>query len=451
MDELRRKKRLTELLNQDEDQTPDKARQAVDNDFYKDETVIEGDPLGPTKINTAEPERNPAGVLDPEYRGGRSLMPSQPPIDIEGEIPANKVEPKSSPNLNNVKKYEEEQTPRQKRSIANATGDLMVGASHALIGLLSGNANRAAMEYGKGNEYMAGQRKQDLADRAKLVKTAGPNGEPILTPTIEAADMQAYVEPKKGGSEKGYAPQKIKSKKTGEVQSASWNGKQFVQYDNNGNIKKTFDTDEWVGYIPDKMQSANTMQGGKDLYKVDPYTQKVTKILGVGGRGDTMGGVTKEEFDLTTKGAAKGRDIIAKTEQDIASTSEARKTLQTTNDPMTFSTTMGSLLRTAVGEKRLSDVEGARYMGDDYKGFMLRGEEYLRSKYSGQIPPTVRQNAINLVDYVNSKLKGQREATAKSYGGAPSLNEQGKKTVKKILGTEEDKTKPVDWRGKYGI
>lgn len=395
--------------------------------------------------------RKPSGVLDPEYNHTKDESIDNEPMDISGTY-----SPPAQPAENQVGRISDDQAasdlkPRDISNRQNASGDLLVGASHALLGLLSGNHNRAAMEYGKADTYLEGQRKQDLQNMSKLTKTSGPNGEPILTPTVEAADMQAYVEPKKGGSEKGYAPQKIISKKSHDVQSASWNGKQFVQYDNDGNVKKTFDTDEWVGYITPKTASANTMQGGKQVFEIDPYTGKVNNKINVAGRGDMMGGVTKEEYDITTKGAAKGRDILAKTDQDIASTTQAKRTLKTTDDPATFATTMGSLLRTAVGEKRLSDVEGARYMGDDYKGFMLRGEEYLRSKYGGQIPPTVRQNAVNLVDYVNGKLAMQRDATAKSYGGAPSLSPKGKATVKKILGTEQDTSQPKDWRGQYGI
>lgn len=362
---------------------------------------------------------------------------------------AQSMEERITPDVADVPDTQE-LTKRQKMTQQNTMADIATGAAPALIGLLSGNYNRTAMGFNQSNKYVSDLAAKDILKSKDLVKV-DVGGKPILTPASEAADMQAYVAPVKGGSGKSYTAQTIKNKDTGEVTTALWDGSNYAQKDPITGSLSTLDPQKWTKFISDKYSPANTMEGGKDVWGIDPVTGKVRKVISTPGRGSVMGGATKEEYDIITKGAGKGRDIIAKTDQDLAATREARDTIGSTQDPMTFSTTIGNLLRTAVGEKRLSDIEGAKYMGDDYKGFMLKGEEYLRSKYGGQIPETVRSNAINLADYVQRKMESQKAATVKSYSGAPSLSTKGKETVKKLLGTEGQIAPASNWKGKYGL
>lgn len=358
--------------------------------------------------------RSPAGALDPEYKAGQSIQPDvvdSPPIDLEASYT---VKAPSAPTVVPPLPVSAPQMTRDQKSVP---GDMMVGASHALLALLSGNHNRAAMEYGKADKYVSDRRKEDVASMSKLVKTKGPNGEPILTPTSEAADMVAYVPPdKKGaGSGKTYAPQMMRNPETKETKVASWDGSNLLVKNDKGEITETLDPNKWFKFVPDQALNTPTLTGGKNIDFRNAVTGKVDVGVHQAGRGDTAGGITKEAYDVMMKGAAKGRDESFKVQKDINELQSIKDDPNTLKDPAVFATNFGALMRATVGEKRLSDDEQAKFEGGKYKTFLQIGYNAMDGKINGKIPDDVIRNFKALHQSTMSKKAADLRAINQTY------------------------------------
>ncbi len=357
--------------------------------------------------------RAPAGVLDPEYQGGKSIQPdpaiNNEAIDIEGDLPNKQIDP--------VVPAVSDSQPAMTRTQTSVPGDLLVGASHALLGLLSGNHNRAAMEYGKADKYVSDRHKEDITSLSKLTKTKGPNGEPILTPTSEAADMVAYVPPdkKNGGSGKTYAPQMMKSLDGNETKVASWDGSNLLVKNDKGEVTETLDPNKWFKYVPDQALNTPTLTGGKNIDFRNAVTGKVSQGVHQAGRGDTAGGITKESYDAMMKGATKGRDESFKVQKDINELQSIKDDPNTLKDPAVFATNFGALMRATVGEKRLSDDEQAKFEGGKYKTFLQTGYNAMDGKFNGKIPDDVINNFKALHQSTMAKKAADLRAVNQTY------------------------------------
>jgi hypothetical protein len=96
----------------------------------------------------------------------------------------------------------ENKTPQEIRESKNtdlASQNFMVGASHALLGLLSGSPTGKVMNYGAGDEFLKNQQaRQDQLNNSKnLVMITDANGKPVYTQAQNAEGENPYIKPLK--------------------------------------------------------------------------------------------------------------------------------------------------------------------------------------------------------------------------------------------------------------
>lgn len=333
----------------------------------------------------------------------------------------------------------DDSTERDKLEAARA----LTGATPALLGLLFG-ASPAMAE----NQIKQGRGFYEESTPKKLTTVVGEGGKPILEDVRMAAGKEAYQKPS-AESMKGYASKLLKDPSSGHVVQGFQKGLGFV--DASGDpIPSTY-----VEYKAEKTSTARTPYGGQTLSGIDPYTGKPRTIIATPGIGNVMGEegkpILKAEAETRVSSTKKGKDLIAKHEQDISSIDDVIRELSTTKDPMVFATALGKTQRTAVGENRLSDVEGARYMGNDYKDMLTKGREWFTSKGLGEIPDSIRANAVALANYAKKKASSNKEATRRIYGGTEGLSQRGTEAVTRSLGGKEAQQQTSDWKKKYGF
>jgi hypothetical protein len=340
-------------------------------------------------------------------------------MDLIGETPDKKEAPSASSGMDS--------------RTAQTIGRMVAGATPTLFGMLFGpqQAERGIAQTQKFNA--AGK-------TSKLVPIVGPDGAPIYETPDAAIGEKVYQKPTakanttSAGSYQagqGYNP---KTKQYAQLNFNTRTGE--YQHSDGTPVENAKD---WI-FKPagEKSYMVENAAGGKDWLTLNKYdTGGVKSKFHSAGAGEIMTPkgkppMLKKEAEMQLTTTAEGKKATAKYEIESAGILSDKDTISTTKDPMVFATTTGRALRSV--EKRLSEPEQKRFMGDDYKGFMLRGSEYLRSKYGGQIPETVRQNVVNLLNAANEKVQGEKSATLQYYGAGEGLSEQGKAAVNRILG-----------------
>lgn len=349
-------------------------------------------------------------------------------IDIVGEAP----EKDSKPS---------EPSSKIDSRAAQTIGRMVAGATPTLFGMLFGPQ--------QAERGIAQTQKFGAAGKAsKLVPIVGPDGAPIYETPDAAIGEKVYQKPMAKASisatgsfqaGQGYNP------KTKQYAQLNFNTRTGEYSFSDGS--KVEDARDWI-FKPtgEKSYMVENAAGGKDWLTLNKYdTGGVKSKYHSAGAGEIMipkgkPPMLKKEAEMQLTTTAEGKKAIAKYEIESAGILTDKDIIATTKDPMVFATTTGRALRTV--EKRLNEPEQKRFMGDDYKGFMLRGEEYLRSKYGGQIPETVRQNVINLLNAANEKVQREKNSTLKYYGAGEGLSEQGKAAVNRLLGKGNESAQP---------
>lgn len=315
---------------------------------------------------------------------------------------------------------------------AQTIGRMVAGATPTLFGMLFGPQ--------QAERGIAATQKFNAAGKAsKLVPIVGTDGAPIYETPDAAIGEKVYQKPTKANATaagsyqagQGYNP---KTKQYAQLNFNTRTG-EYTQSDGS----PVSDSKDWI-FKPagEKSYMVENAAGGKDWLTLNKYDNGGVKSkFHSAGAGEIMTPkgkppMLKKEAEMQLTTTAEGKKATAKYEIESAGILSDKDTISTTKDPMVFATTTGRALRSV--EKRLSEPEQKRFMGDDYKGFMLRGSEYLRSKYGGQIPETVRQNVVNLLNAANEKVQGEKNATLQYYGAGEGLSEQGKAAVNRILG-----------------
>jgi hypothetical protein len=322
----------------------------------------------------------------------------------------------------------------------------IAGATPALMGFLFGASPATAA-----NQVTEAQNFYKAGTPSKLSIIVGPDGKPQYEDQRMAVGEQAFIKPTKGMQDRQFASVMLKNPKTNEVKMGFQQGLHFVDSDNN------VISSDFVRFVPDKETTHGTAAGGKVTYKINSLTGKVEPIISTAGIGDVMGQknnpLLKEEAQARISSAKKGQSVVAKHDEDIATIDNAIKDLSTTNDPMVFATTLGKIQRNAVGENRLSDTEGSKYMGNDYKDILTRGSEWFQSKGLGTIPSSIRNNAIALARYSRSKALADKEAARAGYAGTIGLGAKGKATIEQTIGQKTPEPKKVDtntmWKNNF--
>jgi len=371
--------------------------------------------------------------LSEDYSADKSEQAE--PLEVEAESV------KKNPPLEESKTTSSPMADQDKASFARA----ITGATPALMGLLMG-ASPAMAE----SQIKEGQAYYSSGTTKKTVLTMGPDGKPVYTDVRDSIGKQAYTKPSTAGQQQRL----LQSRRMVDLDKINDpNAKPEEKYKM---VRDTLDgpVDAMSGESlkgrrmieagTDQILRLPTPGGGVNYESYNKILDKKKPVAGALGPGEVMGPsgkpLLKQEAESVIRTAEKGKELGAALEKEGSAISADRRTVETTTDPTVFATTIGKALRTV--ESRLDEREQKRFMGDDYKGFMLRGEEYLKSKYGGQIPETVRRNFLNLLDAAKERVEFEKTANLKSYGTVEGLSKRGQEAVNRVLGKSNEPAQP---------
>lgn len=321
---------------------------------------------------------------------------------------------------------------RQQRNAANVNSDLMVGASHALLGLLSGNANRASMEYGKANQYVAGQKKQDLENLSKMVKTVGPEGKPIFTPTVEAADMQAYEAPKGGvggGAAGSFQLAQMYDPDSNRYFTVRHNSRTGEMLDMAG-APITPPANAIVRPVAPKLFTTEDVQGTKTEQEYNPYKgQKTAPLVKTGGLGAHYGVATKGQGEAIEKGLGKGQEEYQGLSGSLVDIKQAKQSLNNTKDPRVLAESVYSMVRSVESKGVLTDQDFENITGMKYMSWYKNMDNLLKTKAYGEVEE-LRNSFKGLANKIESKIQNRLESIPSRY--APQTK-RGKEALKAVV------------------
>lgn len=381
--------------------------------------------------------------LKPQMGQEPTELFTQDDIDIEGIPPVAQEQPSPAP-----------ESPARNPSGMDAQsamyiGDLAASAGPGLLSLLGGGSPAVVSNLmDKGNKYAQNRGAQEEITKANT-SVIDDNGEPLNVRTRDAMGKKPYYPSRSGslsnlGSVVSGVPANMFNPKTGD--------RAKVQQYKDGTAFR-YGTKIPITDIGDWQQDLGVANAtGTDVYGTktqDQYNKNqpsgMTRVKTTQGLGEYMGHIPQKEAESRLKDANKSK---VKTAESIATLQELkahRNTLATTNDSMTFSIAMGNILRTV--EKRLSDEEQQRFLGNDYRGILGNASNYIQGKM-GIIPQSLRNGVVEAADYIEAREKGRLKANSSSYTTKQGLNQKGRDTVDRTSGQDTESTKKVDWKNK---
>lgn len=327
-----------------------------------------------------------------------------------------------------------------------AYGDLAVAATPYLMSLFnsSGSAPEIANRYASANKYLQNRALADQVHKKELVSISNEEGSPEYVRAEDALGMEPYYQPKGSVASslvKG-VPHKMFNPITGERAIISVG---------NDNIARRIgspdpmDISHWIQDLGVGSATGTDISGTKTQEQYEKGAPELPKkqIKSTTGLGAHMGVGTKIEAETRIKEAQKGMEKSAESEKNLANLDIAEQTVKRTKDPMVFAIVVGKALRTI--EKRLSDKEQDTFMGGKYKSFALQAREIGSGKFKGEIPESIRQNALNAIRLLKEQGGAELEATKKSYSEKAGLSKAGQKIIENVSGGPGE-PKPVDNR-----
>lgn len=362
------------------------------------------------------------------------------PMDVEYELAAKQPEQAMAPEKLNTKNSSYESLDHKySDDEKQAAARFVTGAAPTLMGFLFGGSPLA-----QERSILEGQKYYDESTPKKTVLTRGPNGQPIYTDIRESIGKEAFQKPINSNQQQRL----LQSRRMADLDkindpNAKPEEKFYMVRDTlNGPVNamnnESLSGKKLIDIGQDTTLRLPTAGGGVNFEAYNKVLGTKKNIASAAGAGEIMGTsghpLLKKEAESLISSAQKGRGVVSAQEKELAGLEQDRQTLSSTQDPMVFATKVGQALRSV--EKRLSEEEQKRFMGDDYKGLLLRGEEHLKSKYGGTIPDTVRANIINLIDAAHKRISGEKRATEKAYGPGSGLSTTGQKAVNRVLGKE---------------
>ena len=386
-----------------------------------------------------------------ELRKRLLVSQDQPQIDYnqavdDSGIPIDRVPAQVEPVATPESRRDLQAKADTNRALANA----IVAAGSSLTGFMGGTATEQSSRFNQSNKYLQNIASLEADKLKKLKEIKNEAGQPEFIAESNAIGMEPYHAPLKpvagslisGMLMKGQ-PAKFINKETGDVISLAVGPDNVVRRLGH---QEPFDlTDKWVPHEGYSTPSGVDVFGSKTtdiVAKAAPNIKRNAKSTQ--GLGSYMGGIPLEEAKSRLKEAAKGKEKVAESLAIIGELEASEKKLSKTNDAMTFSIGVGQALRTV--EKRLSEDEQKRFMGDSYRSVFQNAENYLQGKM-GIIPPNIREGVLEAIKYLKQKEQGKVKSNQKSYSSAEGLNKKGLETVKRTSGQDpKQPTESNDWR-----
>lgn len=308
---------------------------------------------------------------------------------------------------------------RQERQTENAQNDFMVGASQALISLLTGNHNKAVMGFDKGNKYVQDRRNEDRTDLKTLVKT-NQNGKPIYTPSIEAADMEAYNAPSKAAGSNGAANSfqltQAYDPATDTYSTIRFNTRTGEAADASGNIV-TLPKGIVVKPVAPKIYKTEDVQGTVSNKEKNPYASKPKAF-------DTTAGLGKY-YDVGTQGQGKNIEESQgrgqKESEDITGSivdaSSAENTIKNSNDPRAISAAIYSLVRSVEPKGVLTEQDFQVISGNSFLPTLDEIQQYISKKGTGNLEQ-VKKSFLGLSTDIRRRLQQRLDSVPGRFGGS---------------------------------
>lgn len=335
--------------------------------------------------------------------------------------------------------------------------DLVSSLAPSVIAMARGASPIALQPFlSSGNKYAQTRAASDIPTKANTTTIENAEGMPE---SIMAKDMEGtkpYYQPRlaKGISSAGVD-------KSGNVQGnlklydpELKEHRTFTQL-RNGKLLYPGTTEE---VSPDKARKmladlgVGTTQGtdytgSKSQSQYDKNAPKGTlnTIKGYSSLGGIMGGLSKEEAQSRVKDAAKAKKEGAVHQATVDEVTSMSKETKTTKDPMVFSAITGKALRKML-ENKLSDDEQRLALGNNYKTQVELIKNWASGKIRGEIPDSLRNNVVNLLDYIGKREKSLKESKIKSYTDKAGLSLKGKKIIESTSGSTEAPTDKNAWK-----
>lgn len=334
---------------------------------------------------------------------------------------------------------------QDKADTNRALANLAVSAGSALTGFMGGTAAEQSSRFDQSNKYLQNIGTLEADKLKKLKEIKNENGQAEFIAESNAIGMEPYHVPKAGLSASALVkgvPHKLFNPLTGERAIVSVGADNLAR---KIGTTEPMDISNWIQDLGVGTATSTDVFGTKtqDQYEKGAVNLK-KNVKSTQGLGSYMGGIPQKEAESRLKEAGKGKEKVAESLAVVGELEAAEKALRNTNDPMTFSIAVGQALRSV--EKRLSEDEQRRFMGNDYRSVFQNAENYLQGKM-GTIPPNIREGVLEAIKYLKSKEQGKVKSNQKSYSSIEGLNKKGVDTVKRTSG--QNPNQPVesnDWR-----
>lgn len=299
-----------------------------------------------------------------------------------------------------------------------AIQDALVGATPALLGLLTGNPLRANMGFEQSNAYLSNLKKSDEEAAKDLVKTVDENGYPIYTPSREAAGEQVYESPKKahGGNAKTLVR---------EFESIDNPNETFLAYID-PNTKQTFDsrTGVEVDFSRNRPKSGIKLVTSKDQFG-NITTTPIQRAGGVVGEKTTTTTGEGAEINIplskirnAEKVQAKYVEKTSKYQEDLADMASSKSILSDKNAaPQAQKQAVGRIIKQI--ENRMTDADRAEYKNEASVLVNIGNKIDMMStnKIPDQLIRAFTKAAKDMEEKIKFTSRNYRESTIRGYAG----------------------------------
>lgn len=364
--------------------------------------------------------------------------------EIKRKLAIGGVSPESDILDSDIRKRKQENLDQ-----AIVYGDIANAAVPSLMNIFTGGsyAEQAGRSAGA-NKYLQNRALQDQVSKKDLVSISNEEGSPEYVAAKNAIGMEPYYQTKTSSKDSSASlmkgmPVRMFNPETGARAIIAIGPDNVAR---RVGSPEPMDTSGWIQDLGVGTATGTDVFGTKtqDQYEKGGTGLPRKNVKTTQGLGSYMGGIPQKEAESRLKGSAKGKEKVAESLSIIGELDASEKALRSTNDPMTFSIALGQALRSV--EKRLSEDEQRRFMGDDYRSVFQNAGNYIQGKM-GIIPPNIRSGVTEAIKYLKSKEQGKVSANQKSYSDLAGLNKKGSETIKRTSGQGNniDESKG-DWR-----
>ena len=373
--------------------------------------------------------RVPAQEIPPEdFSAGEPLQMDE--MQIEGQL--------STPPQQTVTVDTNQAIPggpvssidRVQQSKDNAYSDMWVGAAPALLSLLSGNHNRMVQGFDKSNKYVSKLADQDMKNKKDL-KITNQNGKPIYTPSVEAADMQAWVAPTKMGLGSGAAGSsqmaQVYDPKTDQYFSVKHNTRTGEITGLDGS-KIELRPDMVVKPVAPKVYNKEDVQGTKTYGEKNPYRPAPKSFDQTEGLGKYYGVGTKGQAENIEKGQGEAQKEFQQNSMALIDAKQSVNDMKTSQDPRIIAAAIYKGARAVEPKGVFTDQDFISITGEDYRSWYKRINDTIATKGLGEIV-AYRDSFLPLMQRIQKRIEEKQNSIGQRYAPPTEKAQKGLENV----------------------